>query len=303
VPPLHQRDTYIVSPNADMRKLRSACAQYAKLFPPHIPALPKMLAQLSQGTPRPYKMFIPSKSHKPLYMDVLAWLMRGGWVTQLRTFGWVRVPGTIQAAVAEEGDVLGLDDPKHDSSEPSKNLNNGDDDAGEPDRETTTRTSYDHRLPEQQNHATRSLSPGRASGFNSPASVSSVRTAIPLHLPVLNLPDSPLASNPPPHRPSILSNSLVTSSQDPQMLPMPKLILHPTKASGLESRWLAAISREMEASEGKEVREAWERCLKYLNGEHALEKISVREGWKRKKVEGWRAVWERMGVLREWRGW
>jgi hypothetical protein len=98
IPPLHQRDTYIVSPNADMRVLKQAVAAYAARFPT-VPTLPEMLHRLS-GPPRAYATFIPSPDHRPVYMEILAWLMRGGWVTQLRTFAWVRVPAEIKAQVS-----------------------------------------------------------------------------------------------------------------------------------------------------------------------------------------------------------
>ena len=100
IPPLHQRDVYIVSPNADMRNLAAASQRFAKIFPA-LPPLSKILNMLS-FTPRPYSTLIPSKDHKPTYMEILAWLMRGGWVTQLRTFAWVRVPAHIKEAVAKE---------------------------------------------------------------------------------------------------------------------------------------------------------------------------------------------------------
>ncbi|KAF2804861.1 uncharacterized protein BDZ99DRAFT_467106 [Mytilinidion resinicola] len=98
IPPLHQRDTYIVSPNADMRALKQAVSAYAARFPT-LPSLPEMLHRLS-GPPRPYANYIPSPDHRQVYMEILAWLMRGGWVTQLRTFAWVRVPVEIKAQVA-----------------------------------------------------------------------------------------------------------------------------------------------------------------------------------------------------------
>ncbi|PVI07154.1 hypothetical protein DM02DRAFT_512968, partial [Periconia macrospinosa] len=88
IAPLHPRDTYIVSPNADLSHLQPATAAYAARFST-LPSLPKMLSLLS-GTPKPYRFFIPTADHKDAYMDILAWLMRGGWVTQLRTFAWVR---------------------------------------------------------------------------------------------------------------------------------------------------------------------------------------------------------------------
>lgn len=55
--------------------------------------------------------------------------------------------------------------------------------------------------------------------------------------------------------------------------------------------------------EGTDAKEAWEICLKYFNGEHALEKIAAREGWKRKRVEALRTGWKERGVLLEVRGW
>ncbi|GAB1311238.1 Nitrogen permease regulator 3 [Madurella fahalii] len=89
IPPLHARDMYIVSPNCDLRKLPQATAQWARQFPLS-PALPNFLAELSVA-PRPYKLHCPSKAHRPVYMAMLAWLMRGGWVTQLCTFAYVIV--------------------------------------------------------------------------------------------------------------------------------------------------------------------------------------------------------------------
>jgi hypothetical protein len=80
---------YIVSPNCDLRKLPQATAQWARQFPIS-PALPNFLAELSVA-PRPYKLHCPSKAHRPVYMAMLAWLMRGGWVTQLCTFAYVVV--------------------------------------------------------------------------------------------------------------------------------------------------------------------------------------------------------------------
>ncbi|KAF2189425.1 hypothetical protein K469DRAFT_625040 [Zopfia rhizophila CBS 207.26] len=100
IPPLHPRDIYIVSPNADMGDLQAAIPAYAARFPT-LPSLPKILSMLS-GTPRPYRTFIPTNEHREAYMEILAWLMRGGWVTQLRTFAWVRVTPEIKAEVALE---------------------------------------------------------------------------------------------------------------------------------------------------------------------------------------------------------
>ncbi|KAL1607892.1 Nitrogen permease regulator 3 [Paraconiothyrium brasiliense] len=100
ITPLHPRDTYIVSPNADLSNLQAAMGSYAQRFPT-LPSLPKMLSLLSQK-PKEYRYLIPTAEHRDAYMDILAWLMRGGWVTQLRTFAWVRVSPEIKAEVAAD---------------------------------------------------------------------------------------------------------------------------------------------------------------------------------------------------------
>ncbi|KAA8909174.1 nitrogen permease regulator of amino acid transport activity 3-domain-containing protein [Sphaerosporella brunnea] len=100
IPPIHQRDTYIVSPNADLKRLPSLIPQYAKTFPT-LPALPKMLSLLS-GKPKPFATFIPSKDHRGAYLEILTWLIRYGLVTQLRNFAWVKIPIAIKMAVHKE---------------------------------------------------------------------------------------------------------------------------------------------------------------------------------------------------------
>ncbi|KAI1752555.1 nitrogen permease regulator of amino acid transport activity 3-domain-containing protein [Xylaria castorea] len=89
IPPLHARDVYILSPNADLSLLPLASQAWSRAFP-LAPQLADFLAELS-AAPRPYKWFCPSKNHRPTYLQMLAWLMRGGWVTQLCTFAYVVV--------------------------------------------------------------------------------------------------------------------------------------------------------------------------------------------------------------------
>ncbi|OTA81701.1 hypothetical protein M434DRAFT_401291 [Hypoxylon sp. CO27-5] len=89
IPPLHARDIYILSPNSDMSRLPRASQAWSRAFP-LAPPLPEFLAAMS-AAPRTYKLFAPSKNHRPTYLAMLAWLMRGGWVTQLCTFAYVVV--------------------------------------------------------------------------------------------------------------------------------------------------------------------------------------------------------------------
>lgn len=89
IPPLHARDVYILSPNCDLSKLSDASLEFSRAFP-HCPPLLNILTDLS-AAPRPYKFFCPNKTIRAEYMRILAWLMRGGWVTQLCTFAYVVV--------------------------------------------------------------------------------------------------------------------------------------------------------------------------------------------------------------------
>lgn len=186
IPPLHPRDTYIVSPNCDMRSLQSASPAYALRFP-SLPSLAKMLNLLS-GSPRPYGSFIPSTDHKAVYMDILAWLMRGGWVTQLRSFAWVRVTPEVKAEVA-----AAIEMEVQENGEASMiNMDSTDDDNGQssflseqhatisPYKRSPNRKSTDY----QDDTSNNPLSP-RTSTFLSPnrpasdsGSISSGRTAI-----------------------------------------------------------------------------------------------------------------------------
>ncbi|MCJ1314565.1 Nitrogen permease regulator 3 [Agyrium rufum] len=313
VPPLHQKDTYIVSPNADMKKLKSACRDFAKAFP-LLPGLPKILAQLSHASgPRPYYSLIPTPDHKIAYMDVLAWLMRGGWVTQLRTFAWVKVNSTVremvQAEIEAESKSKGNPEENADKSSIS-DRSSGKSDEG---RRTRSTSASD---PGSEDRRDTLLLPSSASYSSHSSSAS---TAIPQ-------PSQPYSTQPPPI-----------------------FILNPTRAGGLESRYLSAISAQMHTTtraqeirrlrssslssstalrndhsearhsngdttkgdtveaeaeaRASEVVACWEKCLGYFNGRHALEKIAVREGWKRKKVADLLARWKDLEVLVVARHW
>lgn len=261
IPPIHQRDTYIVSPNCDLSKLEIATIAYQTTFPT-LPSLPKMLSALS-GTPRPYGSFIPSKDHKETYFSILAWLLRGGWVTQLRTFARIKVSPEIKLAVEmalrkeevdrylAKGSVSSVAD-----NEDSFSSSDDDDDA---------------------NSSSSSSLASHGSGDETP------------------MPGSHLD----PQARLRISHKLLDRSTD---LRLSSLILSPHRASPLESRWLDEIVARfpdqpgsLQGLEGASpdvapnelqgvLKRYWPVFLKYFNGYDALEKIPVREGLKRKLV-------------------
>lgn len=144
VPPLHQRDTYIVSPNADLKKLAVATKTYEAMFPT-LPSLPKMLSALS-GPPRPWGSLIPSKDHKEAYFSILAWLLRGGWVCQLRSFAWVKVEADVKEAVL---DMMRYERDRRRGSGSTDQTGKGSEQASPPKRTRHESTTNGNRLPKE----------------------------------------------------------------------------------------------------------------------------------------------------------
>lgn len=270
IPPLHQRDTYFVSPNCDLSKLGVATAAYQAAFPT-LPSLPKMLSALS-GTPRPYGSFIPSKDHKEAYFAILAWLLRGGWVTQLRTYSRIKVTPeikkTVEMAVRREEVGQYLAKPKSSLKPPEQGKRH-------------------HREESVDDAASSSSSSLSSQGSGDETPMAGRRGEDELHL-THSLFDS--------------NTSLKTAS----------LIMTPHRASPLESRWLEEILARLSDRLGTDqhlgetpnsdvedggpqasLKKYWPILIKYFNGYDALEKIPVRESLKRKFV--WRIL-NRLGA-------
>ena len=237
IPPLNQRDTYIVSPNADTRNLATAMASFAKAFPA-LPALPKILSMLST-TPRPFSSLIPSRDHKEAYLEILAWLMRGGWVTQLRTFAWIRVP----TAILNKADINDI----------SNTITNG-----------TSSTELDDQNPFLD------LGSPEVPKFAVSSPASSTSTTI--HIPT-----------------NKSKRSLV--------------IAKPSSPTSQQARYLAHISQEVRVVQGDESGKAWDKCVRYFDGSHAIESIGIIEGWKKKRTFELVTGWEELGILLKNRRW
>ncbi|KAL6717810.1 Nitrogen permease regulator 3 [Lecanora helva] len=223
IPPLHQRDTYIVSPNADMRKLSYAAPAFSKTFPA-LPPLPHILSVLSSRL-RPWSSLIPSKDHKAAYMDILAWLMRGGWVTQLRTFAWVRVPSDIKESVEKQKLLNGSDkSPEHSTTDASESTEESD---------QLSRSSRDVPHP-----SPRSMSP-------SPP----------------NRPTSPSAKTGQQHSPDIIPNPHTASDPSSRHLSAISAFILEQQGPDSHSAWLKCIKYfdGKHALETIPVREGWKR--------------------------------------------
>jgi hypothetical protein len=342
IAPLSPRDTYIVSPNADMTVIPAAISVYAQRFPT-LPTLPKVLSMLS-GTPRPFRTFIPTAEHREAYMEILAWLMRGGWVTQLRTFAWVRVTPEIKAQVAAEMEreerIKKAEEARRelmsDNESNAESLLSGKRNSllslsslrtssplrrtrRDVDEEMESSTILSPRLTATAMAQHRGTMVRTASDAGSTSSQrttialnSSQRAESPSHFGFRDAKPhrpSPLHLKPTSPSPSRHSAVSPTSPLERSPPPDPKdfthtTILSPQKASSLEARWLEKIAQSFEGTPqiipanpsppkhdggfagitGKELRESWPMLLRHLDGKHAIEDVSPREGIKRKRV-------------------
>ncbi|WEJ95870.1 Nitrogen permease regulator 3 [Yamadazyma tenuis] len=104
IPPLNTRSSYIVSPMAPITtNMYEDIAEFKKAFST-MPSLPQFLKLLSSPTkkPRQFATIIPSKDHREIYLDALAWLIRFGYVTKLNTFIWLKVSKKVKIKVEED---------------------------------------------------------------------------------------------------------------------------------------------------------------------------------------------------------
>ncbi|KAI9761370.1 MAG: bHLH/Zip transcription factor [Chaenotheca gracillima] len=288
IPPLHQRDKYIVSPNADMRALPRATLAYERRFPT-LPSLPKMLSLLS-GHPRAYSTLIPSNDHRAAYLEILAWLMKGGWVTQLRVFAFVRVSEEIRAKVDQEivREEREAADAKAEADAEAAAAA-AENESGMVNSERETATANGSAAVPGSSGISSALSNNTAPPMQHPSIVAARRASVPADGFSSPL-SSPTRATAAPPTPDVLPVS-----------PEPLIILDPHRTNAIESRYLDAVGASLSTSELRD--EAWPLVFKYLNGELALETIPIREGRKRKEVWRWLMAFEREGVILTIRHW
>lgn len=109
----------------------------------------------------------------------------------------------------------------------------------------------------------RSVSPGPGSENERDKMTSSISSLLPLGLPDSDIPEEIF------EEPDVDDERFTES-----------IILEPHQASAVESVWLEMMMR----GQTSDLRALFDRIMKYLNGQHAIEKISVREGISRRDV-------------------
>lgn len=211
IPPLHVRDTYILSPNSNHHLLASLSNSWRSTFP-LVPPLPNFLSTISLA-PRPYKSFIPSKTHRPLYIDMLAFLVRHGILTRLQTYArviaWPEIKYEVQYELDGKRIRAAYADAQQDAVDDSRSNAT---DSVPPTSEAQAEKARLHRLRAK---AQQDLEDFKARPLP-------VATATP----------------------NMNSASHVVRLQ-------PQLILDPAKAEHVDSLYLAAISRRFGEREGK----------------------------------------------------
>ncbi|KAN0117279.1 Nitrogen Permease regulator of amino acid transport activity 3 domain containing protein [Hyaloscypha variabilis] len=259
IPPLHAREMYIVSPNCDSRKLPAASVAWKKAFP-LAPSLPSFLAALS-AAPRPFKTFAPSKDHRPTYLDMIAWLIRGGWVTQLRTFAWILVWPEIIYEVQYQL--------KSEAIEKSKKGNKSRSGSSESTESTdeSSAEKHSHTDPSVPLTTEQVAENARLERLADKLAKEAAEAA------------ADFAKMP---RPVATEHPSINNSEHLNDIP-PYIIKDPHKVSHEESLYIAALAKRFTEPKSKE---CWTKFTKYFNGCEALEMIALQENRKRKETWG-----------------
>ncbi|KKO98205.1 hypothetical protein THAR02_09686 [Trichoderma harzianum] len=301
IPPLHPRDVYIVSPNCDLERLPQDAQDWQRAFP-LAPPLSTFLAELSV-LPRPYKHISPSKAHRPLYLRMLAWLMRGGWVTQLCTFGYVVVWPEILYEVdyeieAEElGGLATSSTDWADATSTHTTQSNSNVDAQSTSSSLTPPPPPQQAQPQQSQQPPQSQAQAQAPpNVPNPSTLSAAehsaemarleRIAMKAH--------REAADKATAHARKVVPVATANPSLNdaPHLVGLtPHIILDPKKAAGKESRYLSAIARRFK---DEKLRSAWQNMCKYFDGRCALERIALQEDMKRKEA------WALLTAMREY---
>lgn len=227
--------------------------------------------------PKPYKAFCPSKAHRPLYLRMLAWLMSGGWVTQLCTFGYVVVwPEILYEIDYEiEAEELAAVDKEARTQEEVDEAPWTPDDGPFPstapaldsaqDRDGTTGSSVANTATTSGSAAQHAAEKARLE-----------RIALKAHREAADKATAHARKSVP------VATAHPSTNDAPHLAGItPHIILDAKKATGKESRYLSAIARRLKDDK---LRSAWQLACRYFDGRCALERIALQEDMKRKEV-------------------
>lgn len=282
IPPLHARDVYIMSPNCDLSRIPRAAQEWARSFP-LAPPLTNFLAELSYA-PRPYKHFCPSKAHRPNYLAMLAWLMRGGWVTQLCTFAYVVVWPEIIYEVEHglEAEALYAEQPQAEAptEAPTEDLSSSQEKDPSPQEEPAPSSPSPGPAGVDPSITTDSSSPD-----SDPAATTAELIAEKARLErMATKAQREAAEKATAHarKPVPAPTPHPSTNDAPHLAHLsPYIILDAGRATGRDSLYLEAIGRRFM---DERTTKTWTRFWRYFDGRSALERIALQEDMKRKEA-------------------
>jgi hypothetical protein len=280
--PLQQRNIYAISPTAPLSELDVHMAEYEILFPGHLPSLPSMLRVLS-GRAIHFGQLYPSRDHRIVYMEILEFLVKQGFVKQVLTYGWLKVPPNYEPSTTSGGD----EHEKHpERARPhsiasllSPHLRAA---AGTEDDETISVSSERTALPP----STTTSRPTTATTLRS-SSNKRLSTATQFTVTAFSGHSGGGGDD---HE----SSAAAASSS--------VIILSPSDPSSSETRLISKVKQGLVSGDGdddddEDERELFELVLPYLDGEHCLEEIAAAIGRKRARVEECLEGLENQGLL------
>lgn len=256
ISPLNARSIYIVSPMAPITtNFYKDVPQFKKVFPT-MPSLPLLLKLLSARLKKPklFASIIPSRDHKELYLDAVAWLMRYGYVTQLHTYIWLKVSRKVKMKVEEDME-----------NELGRIKRNGE--------SARSDTKIDKVLEDK-------IVDNKVSDAKAPKPVdnSSKQT------------DAPKAQSPPGNLDGQI-DSIKKTLEFSKLAPAIALeddddtiLVDPGRASSLERRWINKIVHE-ECNLSPELSTVFYKLLKYMNGKISLENLLLKENVSRTELK------------------
>lgn len=101
--PLNLHYIYTVSPLAPMESIDRYSQEFNRIFPT-MPKLVTLLSVISSGKPQPFIAHIPSRDHRDMYMNALAWLLQHDLMVHLRTFALIVVTSRVKLASMDDDD-------------------------------------------------------------------------------------------------------------------------------------------------------------------------------------------------------
>ncbi|EJS43513.1 rmd11p [Saccharomyces arboricola H-6] len=225
---------------------------------PLLPALPIFLNLISADKPQAYNNIIPSREHRPIYLNALAWLIKFGYATQLLTFINIRVDKHIKMAVDEDLEKEGFRKSNNTSGRPGldykKTEKKPDDEDGQ-NRDananevcvakTESEQSDDNNKNDNKDgNDTKNGDDGRDDGRD----------------------DDEIA---------IVDEEEILHFEydDPEMQHDYTIILEPERATAIEKRWLFRCIYDQPS----DIQILFNKLLKYFNGKVPMELVIIKE--------------------------